>query len=71
MPMEQFRLVAAPMRAWIRSAMAALSPGYVRALITGLDDLAAMEMLLAPDERKTLKPAKPKKPKKKLGAAAA
>jgi hypothetical protein len=53
------------------SAMAALSPGYVRALIAGLDDLAAMEVLLLPEERKTLKPAKPKKPKKKQGGAAA
>ncbi len=53
------------------SAMAALSPGYVRALIAGLDDLAAMEVLLAPEERKTIKPAKPKKPKKKQGGAAA
>lgn len=57
------------------SAMAALSPGYVRALIAGLDDLAAVEALLAPEERKTerkaLKPAKPKRPKKKQGGAAA
>jgi hypothetical protein len=53
------------------SAMAALSPGYVRALIAGLDDLAAMEVLLAAEERKTIKPAKPKKPKKKQGGAAA
>lgn len=57
------------------SAMAALSPGYVRALIAGLDDLAAVEVLLAPEERKTerkpLKPAKPKRPKKKQGGAAA
>ena len=45
------------------SAMAALSPGYVRALISGLDDLAAMEALLAPEERKTVKPVKPKKSK--------
>ncbi|MEP7120859.1 MAG: DUF2894 domain-containing protein [Byssovorax sp.] len=52
------------------SAMAALSPGYVRALIAGLDDLAAMEALLAPEERKAVKPAKAKKPKKKLGGAA-
>lgn len=57
------------------SAMAALSPGYVRALIAGLDDLAAVEVLLAPEERKTerktLKPAKPKRPKKKQGGSAA
>jgi DUF2894 family protein len=53
------------------TAMAALSPGYVRSLIAGLDDLAAMEVLLAPEERKTIKPAKPKKPKKKQGGAAA
>lgn len=52
------------------SAMAALSPGYVRALITGLDDLAAMEALLAPEERKTARPPKAKKPKKKQGGAA-
>jgi hypothetical protein len=53
------------------TAMAALSPGYVRALIAGLDDLAAVEALLLPEERKPLKPAKPKRPKKKLGGAAA
>jgi hypothetical protein len=53
------------------SAMAALSPGYVRALIAGLDDLAAAEALLLPEERKPLKPAKPKRPKKKQGGAAA
>lgn len=53
------------------SAMAALSPGYVRALIAGLDDLAAVEVRLAPEERKTVKPPKPKKPKKKQGSAAA
>lgn len=52
------------------AAMAALSPGYVRSLIAGLDDLAAMEALLAPEERKTLKPPKPKRPKKKLGGTA-
>lgn len=53
------------------AAMAALSPGYVRALIAGLDDLAAMEALLTPEERKTVKPSKAKKPKKKQGGAAA
>jgi hypothetical protein len=55
------------------AAMAALSPGYVRALIAGLDDLAAMEALLGTEERKSVKPPKPKakKPKKKQGGAAA
>lgn len=53
------------------TAMAALSPGYVRALIAGLDDLGAIEALLAPEERKTVKAAKPKRPKKKQGGAAA
>jgi hypothetical protein len=53
------------------SAMAALSPGYVRALIAGLDDLAAIEALLAPEERTRRKPVRPKRPKKKQSAAAA
>ncbi len=53
------------------SAMAALSPGYVRALIAGLDDLAAMEVLLAPEERTRRKPVRPKRPKKKQSGAAA
>jgi len=53
------------------SAMAALSPGYVRALIAGLDDLAAIEALLAPEERTRRKPVRAKRPKKKQGGAAA
>jgi hypothetical protein len=53
------------------SAMAALSPGYVRALIAGLDDLAAIEALLVPEERTRRKPVRAKRPKKKLGGAAA
>ena len=52
------------------AAMSALSPGYVRKLIAGLDDLAAMEALLGPEERKTVKHPKPKKPKKKQAGAA-
>lgn len=53
------------------TAMAALSPGYLRALIAGLDDLGAIEALLAPEARKTVKAARPKRPKKKQGGAAA